>query len=81
MLFLVMVHVKNIGVILSHWDYWGLYHYNNESCWGSIGIIGDNIIAKNNESGWGRIEEIIPPDRNIERFLRWGLVRPMTFMI
>ena len=41
MLFLVMVHVKNIGVILSHWDYWGLYHYNNESCWGSIGIIGD----------------------------------------
>ena len=25
MLFLVMVHVKKIGVILSHWDYWGLY--------------------------------------------------------
>ena len=32
--------------MLSHWDYWGLNHYNNESCWGSIGIIGDNIIAK-----------------------------------
>ena len=47
MLFLVMVHVKkNIGVILSHWDYWGLCYYNNESCWGSMGIIGDNTIAK-----------------------------------
>jgi len=46
MLFLVMVHVKKFWVISSHIGIIGEYHCNNESCWGSIGIIGYNIIAK-----------------------------------
>ena len=78
MLFLVMVHVKKFWVISSHIGIIGEYHCNNESCWGSIGIIGDNIIAKLMEVVGLGLKKLIH-QRNNERFEMGAW--PMTFMI